>query len=49
MAVALLHTLWHPESYLLRTSEHVLGMRLLHNAAYRLLRVATCISEGIDK
>ena len=49
MAVALLHISWHPESYLLGTSEHALGMRLLTNAAYRFLRVATCISEGIDK
>ena len=47
MAHSLLHILWHPESYLLGSSRHAIGMRLLTNSASRFLGVAERISKGI--
>ena len=47
MAHSLLQILWHPESYLLGSSRHAIGMRLLTNSASRFSRVAERISRGI--
>ena len=47
MAYSLLQILWHPESYLLGSSRHAIGMRLLTNTASRFRRVAERISKGI--
>ena len=47
MAYSLLQILWHPESYLLGSSRHAIGMRLLTNTASRFHRVAERISKGI--
>ena len=45
MAHSLLQILWHPESYLLGSSRHAIGMRLLTNSASRFLGVAERISK----
>ena len=47
MADSLLQILWHPESYLLGSPRHAIGMRLLTNAASWFPRVAERISKGI--
>lgn len=39
--------MWHPESYLLGSSEHAIGKRLLTNSASRFSRVAERISKGV--
>ena len=47
MAYSLLQILWHPESYLLGSSKHAIGKRLLTNSASWFPRVAERISKGI--
>ena len=47
MAHSLLLISWHPESYLLGSSRHAIGKRLLTNSASQFPRAAERISKGI--